>query len=93
MDTRTGVVLLQFAYDSAGHLTGMTDESGNVTTIVRADDGAPQAIVGPFGQRTALTLDAGGYLAAARMPGGETTQFTSDALGLMQTRQFSSHWH
>src|SRR5262249_53107559 len=41
----------------------------------------PTSIVGPFGQRTALSVDAGGYLASVTNPAGETRSFTYQGAG------------
>jgi len=43
----TGAVLYQFSYDEVGRLTSVTDVDGNVTSIERAPDGNPRAIVAP----------------------------------------------
>jgi len=70
--TLTGAVRYQFSYDSAGHLTGITDGAGNTTTIERDGAGSPTAIIAPFGQRTTLAVDSDGYLASVTNPAGET---------------------
>ena len=49
----------------------MTDRDGNVTTVERDALGQPTAIVAPFGQRTALTLDGNGYLASITNPAND----------------------
>jgi RHS repeat-associated protein len=54
-----------------------------VTKIERTMDGAPSAIVAPFGQRTTLTADAGGSLATVRNPLGQTYLLTHDTHGLL----------
>jgi RHS repeat-associated protein len=79
----TGAVRLQFAYDTMGHLTTVTDGDGNVTTVEHDASGAPTALVGPFGQRTILTVDANGYLAHITNPASETTALTSTSDGLL----------
>ena len=66
VDGITGVKLERFRYDAAGRLTGIEDRDGNTTTIERAGDGTPQAIVAPGGQRTGLELNAAGQIAAVR---------------------------
>ncbi len=85
-DALTGTTRYAFGYDAAGRLATVTDRDSNVSTVDRSGDGTPTAIVGPFGQRTTLTLDANGYLASATNPAGETTQLMSSADGLMLTR-------
>ena len=72
LNTLTGAVLYQFAYDANGHLFKVTDGDGNITTIERDANGNPLTIVAPFGQRTTLTLDPNGYLANIADPAGET---------------------
>ena len=79
----TGAVLYQFAYNTAGLLTSVTDGDGNITTIERDGNGNPTAIMAPFGQRTALSLDANGYLASVTNPAGEAYQMTYTADGLL----------
>jgi RHS repeat-associated protein len=76
MDTLTGNVIRSFAYDPDGHLTGITDRDGNVTTITRLADGTPTAIVAPGGQTTTLSTFPSGVFAAITNPAGESVQFT-----------------
>lgn len=83
LDARTGAALLTFAYDADGRLAGMTDGDGNSTTIERDAAGAPLAVVGPFGQRTALSVDDQGWLASAATPAGATTTLTHRPDGLL----------
>src|SRR5439155_6431403 len=64
LDARTGATLYQFAYDGQGRLASVTDSALNVTTITRDGSGNPTGIVGPYGQTTALTLNATGYLSS-----------------------------
>ena len=79
----TNVTLYQFAYDSFGRLTTITDGDGDNTTIERNADGDPVAIIAPFGQRTSLTLDANGYLNSITNPLGEQYQMTYTSEGLL----------
>lgn len=78
----TSSVIEQFAYDTNGYLSSVTDANGNITTIERNAVGSPTAIVAPFGQRTTLGLDANGYLAQVSNPADESYQmsYTSDGL-------------
>jgi RHS repeat-associated protein len=76
VDGITGAKLQRFSYDGAGRLTGIEDRDGNTTTIERAADGTPQAIVAPGGQRTTLELDGAGRVAAVRDPAGRATTMT-----------------
>jgi RHS repeat-associated protein len=83
LDALTGGDIYELAYDSEGrHLISVTDGSGNLTAIERNGAGEPTAIVGPYGQRTELTLDANGYLASIANPAGETyrMEYTADGL-------------
>ncbi|MBI3768749.1 MAG: hypothetical protein HY271_09680 [Deltaproteobacteria bacterium] len=84
----TGVVLREFGYDTDGRLTSITEKTGgtdDVTTIEHDASGNPKAVVGPFGQRTELTVDANGFLASVTNPANETRTFTSSADGLLQS--------
>ena len=85
LNTLTGAVLFQFAYDARGFLTQITDGDGNVTIIERDASGNPTAIVAPFGQRTSFTLDPNGYLATISNPANETVQLAYSAEGLLET--------
>jgi len=45
--------------------------------------GEATAIVGPYGQRTTLTVDSNGYLAEIRDPAGESLHFIYGSGGLL----------
>ncbi|MCL6614543.1 MAG: hypothetical protein K6U03_08025 [Firmicutes bacterium] len=82
IDALTGTVIHTFHYDERGLLVGIEDADGNnITGIERNAEGKPVAIVGPYGQRTGLTLDANGYLSTITNPAGETVRlaYTPDA--------------
>ncbi len=79
----TGALRYLFAYDNAGRLQSITDGDGNTTRIERAANGAPTAIVAPFGQRTTLTVDGRGYLASITNPSGAVQRFSYNDGGLM----------
>jgi len=86
LNALTGATLYEFAYDANGHLSQVTEKTGgtdNVTTIEHDANGNPAAIVGPFGQRTVLTVDGNGFLASIANPAGETIRMSSDVNGLM----------
>lgn len=85
----TGATLRTFGYGTHG-LSTITDGDGNVTKIERSASGAPEAIVGPGGQRTTLKLDAAGWLEEARNPAGEATKMTYHPGGLLATFQAPS---
>lgn len=82
----TGAILYSFVYDSAGRLATITDGYGNITTIERNDSGDPTGIVGPYGQRSHLTLDGSGYLASITDPAAATKTFGYTDDGLLTAR-------
>ncbi len=79
----TGATLYSFDYDAAGRLIKVTDGDGLVSTVERDAVGDPKGIVAPFGQRTALSLDANGYLASMTNPANESHQMQYTATGLL----------
>jgi RHS repeat-associated protein len=82
----TGAELLAFEYDAGGRLARVIERTGatdRTTTIERNAAGEPTAIVGPFGDRTSLSVDANGFLASIANPAGDTYQFISTAGGLL----------
>jgi RHS repeat-associated protein len=81
----TGATVYDFTYDNNGYLVKVTEGDGNVTSIERAADGSPQAIVAPHGQRTVLSLDGNGYLASITNPANEAVQMTYTDDGLLTT--------
>ncbi len=83
LDARTGTVRYQFAYDSNGYLASVTDADGNVTTVER-NGAAATAIVAPHGQRTALSVDANGWLTIVTDPTGAAYTMDYTSRGLMQ---------
>jgi YD repeat-containing protein len=76
-------VLLSFTYDTRGRLTEVADADSNVTRLERNGSGDLTAIVGPFGQRTTVGLDARGWLARLVNPAGDTTRVQHDSTGLL----------
>lgn len=82
---RTGETLLSFGYTSNGALATITDGDGNTTTILRAADGSPERIVGPFGHATGIGLDSEGRLSALGLPGSITYEATYHPNGLLAT--------
>lgn len=83
LDTRTNAAIYTFGYDAAGLLSIIVDREGDVTQIIRAEDGTPQAIVAPFGHTTALEVDANGYLANVTRPDSGTILLTHSDTGLL----------
>jgi RHS repeat-associated protein len=91
-DALSGKPLITFNYDSLGandeHLVGLTDDTGNTTTITRT--AGKVVITAPFGQETTLNLDASGYVSSLVNPNGETVGFTYETTagkenGLLKT--------
>jgi YD repeat-containing protein len=86
-DASTNGLVHRFNYDSAGRLAQLVDSDGNTTTIIRDGAGAPTAIVAPFGQQTALHVNANGYLDSVR-PDPSNPAYAMqyvDARGLLQS--------
>ncbi|HVW25527.1 MAG TPA: RHS repeat-associated core domain-containing protein [Polyangiaceae bacterium] len=81
IDAMTGVTLLTFAYDDAERIASVEDENGKKTTIERGSDGAPTAIVAPFGQRTTLEPDSSGNLHTVTDPLGRAVKLDYDDSG------------
>ena len=82
----TDVVEYSFSYDSLGRLASITDTDANVTTIERDGNGNPMAVIGPYGDRTELGVDAHGYLSRVTNPAGEAVLFQTTADGLLTRR-------
>jgi RHS repeat-associated protein len=83
LNALTGATRYRFGYDDYGRLQSITDGDGNVTAIEHDALGNPTAIVAPFGQRTALHVDANGYLDKLTDSAGGTYQMDYTALGLL----------
>ena len=83
LDPITGVTLFTFGYNPQGYLTAVTNRHGQITTIERDGSGAPQAIVGAFGHRTALQINSDGYLTSITDPAGGRTALDYRAGGLL----------
>ena len=99
LDALTGVEVLRFEYDAERRLTRIVDGDANATVIERPAFGRVD-IVGPFGARTQLSLDAEGYLgqltnpanerlSASYAPGGLLASFT-DARGTASTYEYDT---
>ena len=78
----TGESLASLSYEG-DLLAAVTDGDGNTTAIERDAQGAPTAIVGPYGHRTLVGLDASGYLDNVTNPAGESHQMSNTADGLL----------
>jgi RHS repeat-associated protein len=83
LDALTGVQIYTFTYDTLGLLSSIIDRDKLATTIKRAIDGTPLAIISPYGQATTLGIDTTGYLTSVIDPGGDTSRYTYTADGLM----------
>src|SRR5262249_38711071 len=66
-----------------GRLVSVADGNNNTTTIEHTSNGDPTAIVGPYGQRTTLTVDPKGYLSRVTNPAGEAVQLEYTEEGLL----------
>jgi RHS repeat-associated protein len=82
-DALTGVTLLAFAYDDAGRVIRMTDRDQLATHIERDATGLGRAIVGPYGQRSALFYDEQDQLARVEDPLQRQVSFGYDQAGRM----------
>lgn len=82
IEAYTGTVLYRFDYNAQGYLTGIYDRVNRLTRIERSGSGVPIAIVSPDGHRTALTINADGWLAELRDPANNTHRmvYTEDGL-------------
>lgn len=83
LDALTGATNWTFTYDAHNLLIGLRDGDGLTTTVQRDAAGRPTAIVGPYGQRTALALDPQGFLASVTNPANEVTRLAHGVDGLL----------
>jgi YD repeat-containing protein len=81
-----GVNTMEFGYDASGLLSTLSDRHGNVTSIVRGENGQASAIVGPYGHATLLEYDDNGYLARAVDPALQSEELQFSAEGLLLSR-------
>ena len=79
----TGAIRYSFEYDTENRLIGVTDGDGNETVIERDGSGNPTSIVGVFGQRTTLNLNADGYLESITNPSNEMISIGYGDAGLL----------
>ncbi len=85
VDALTGSTRYEFGYDAAGLLVSITDGASKVTTFERGTDGDLVAISGPYGHRTAVTLDGDGYLHTVTDPLGGSWTLGYGLGGLLST--------
>ncbi|EDN71250.1 hypothetical protein BGP_0697 [Beggiatoa sp. PS] len=83
IDSLTGQAVYTFKYNPQGYLIEVADIDGDVTRFERDGNNQPVAVVGPYGQRTVLTFDSQGYLAAITNEAGETDAMVYTSEGLM----------
>jgi YD repeat-containing protein len=86
-DASTNGLVYRFNYESAGRLVQIVDSDGNTTAIQHDGSGTPIAIVAPFGQQTALHVNADGYLDSI-LPDPSNPAYAMqyvDARGLLQS--------
>ncbi len=62
---------------------GVEDAFGNVTVIERNDQGVTTAVVGTYGARTEVEVNANGYLARITNPADESYEFSYTDHGLL----------
>ncbi len=68
-----GRVVRRFEHDDAGRLVGIIEADGpEHTRIERDEHGHPVAVIGPYGHRSELTVDANGLLTELRDPLGRS---------------------
>jgi RHS repeat-associated protein len=82
-DAQSGRLALAFGYDAGGLLATVTDAEGRVTRVERSAQGAPLALVGPYGERMSLVLDANGWLAGISDPARQSLGMTYTPDGLL----------
>lgn len=82
-DADTGATTATFSYNTDGHLTSQQDADGNTVTVQRSSSGQPEAIIGPFGAQTDLTLNTEGLLDTVTDPAGQPSSFDYDTDGLL----------
>ena len=83
LDSLTGATNWLFTYNSSHLVTELRDVDGHITRIQRDANGDPTAIVGPYGQRTLLTLDMAGYIATVTDPSGAKSSLVHGSAGLL----------
>ncbi len=83
LDGLTGATKWAFGYDTNALVVTLTDAVGLVTAIERDGAGNPTAIVGPYGQRTTLGLDANGFLSKVTNPANENISLANSSGGLL----------
>ena len=83
LDALTGAKRYEFGYDTAHHLSTITDIDGRITRVLRDASGVPTAIVNPFGTSTSLGVDGNGYLNLVRDPTASEWHFSYGQEGLL----------
>ncbi len=84
-NSRTGISLYKFEYDSEGRLEKITDVDGMITQIARDGSGNPVSITAPHGQVTQIDVDSNGNIASLNNPNSENYKMTYDSSGLLKT--------
>jgi RHS repeat-associated protein len=83
LSTTTGAEQFRFTYSATGHLKQVEDADGNIIRVEHNEKGQPTAIVAADGQRSALKVDANGYLEAITNPANEITKMGYGNGGLL----------
>ncbi|MBK7891917.1 MAG: hypothetical protein IPJ84_14075 [Bdellovibrionales bacterium] len=89
LSTKTGVkgtVKYTFSYDGSGRLTTIVDQYSNTTTLTYTGNNL-SSITSPYGQVTAIGVDANGYIASITNPASQTHNITYYSGGLLHTFQ------
>ena len=85
-----------YSYDSAGHLTSVTDPNGNVTTYVVDDFGQTISTTSPVTGTTTATFDLAGNLLTRTNAASAVETRSYDLLGRLTSRNWtggpSSAW-
>jgi len=83
LHTQTLASAYTLQYGPDGLLSGITDEFGQHTSIVRS--GASITITSPGGSTTQLAIDGSGYLRTVTSPGGRVTAMNYEVGGLLSS--------
>jgi RHS repeat-associated protein len=90
-DALTGAVRYVFNYDAEGRLISLYDVNGDSTVIARGENGQAERIVAPYGQETALGIDAHGYLHTVTNPASQTITVSARPDGLLESLEDAKH--
>ena len=86
IDLDSGLSLFTFSYNDDLKLTGVTDQFGNTTEIVRDANGLPAAVISPEGIATYLTIDVNNHLTRITYSDGSFFDFEYEPDGLLSAK-------